>query len=62
MGKKHVKVLFIDHPDEPCECDRCDKKKSCAHIQFFNKDVFVLCKKCLNELTTIIDTGDDDNN
>jgi len=59
MGKEHVQVLFTDHSDEPCECDRCDKKKPCIHIKFF-KDVFVLCRGCLIELLNMFDTGEDD--
>jgi hypothetical protein len=42
-------LLFVD--GDKCECDFCDKKENCAHIDWMNKCVFVICKRCLERFS-----------
>jgi len=40
-------LMWIDHPDEPLECDFCDNTKPLAHIDGLGGQVFCICRDCL---------------
>ena len=54
---KKAGLMWVDHPDEPLECDFCDNKRPLAHIDTLGRDVMCICKLCLQE---IIDCFNDD--
>lgn len=43
-------LITIDHPDEPLECDFCDEKAPCAHIDCLCGDVMGICESCLQKI------------
>jgi len=47
-GETHeVGLMWIDHPDEPLECDFCDEIKPLAHINHLCNNVICICQECL---------------
>ena len=40
-------LMWVDHPDEPLECDFCDETKPLAHIEHLCSNVICICQDCL---------------
>lgn len=40
-------LYMVDCEDEPLLCDFCDEEKPLAHINTISRDVFCVCKDCL---------------
>lgn len=55
-GKSGAGLMWIDHPDEPLECDFCDEVKPLAHINCLGNNVACICKDCLQTLVNAFNT------
>ena len=51
-------LLWIDHPDEPLECDWCDNIKPLAHIEWLNGNVICICQQCLQTFANAFNQED----
>lgn len=40
-------LFMVDSNSDKCECDFCDDKKQCAHINGVGHNVIIICKDCL---------------